>query len=113
MLALICSTSGAYALSRFRFRGRGLTGMLILVTQMLPGTLLVIPIYLMFKAWGLLDTHLALIVAYATFALPFSIWMLKGYFDTIPIELEEAALVDGCTRFRCCGASCCRCRCRA
>ena len=100
VLALICSTSGAYALSRFRFRGRGLTGMLILVTQMLPGTLLVIPIYLMFKAWGLLDTHLALILAYATFALPFCIWMLKGYFDTIPIELEEAALVDGCTRLQ-------------
>jgi ABC-type glycerol-3-phosphate transport system permease component len=100
ILALICSASGAYALSRFRFRGRGLTAMLILVTQMLPGTLLVIPIYLMFKAWGLLDTHLALILAYATFALPFCIWMLKGYFDTIPIELEEAALVDGCTRLR-------------
>ncbi|MCC6630178.1 MAG: carbohydrate ABC transporter permease [Chloroflexi bacterium] len=100
LLAVIAATSGAYALSRFNFRGRGLTGMLILVTQMLPGTLLVIPIYLMFKAAGLLDTHIALIVSYATFALPFSIWMLKGYFDTIPIELEEAALVDGCTRLR-------------
>jgi ABC-type glycerol-3-phosphate transport system permease component len=100
LLALVCSTSGAYALSRFRFRGRGLTGMLILVTQMLPGTLLVIPIYLMFKGFGLLDTYLALILAYATFALPFCIWMLKGYFDTIPIELEEAALVDGCTRLK-------------
>jgi ABC-type glycerol-3-phosphate transport system permease component len=100
ILCLICSVSGAYALSRFRFRGRGLTGMLILVTQMLPGTLLVIPIYLMFKGLGLLDTHVALIMAYATFALPFSVWMLKGYFDTIPIELEEAATVDGCTRLQ-------------
>jgi ABC-type glycerol-3-phosphate transport system permease component len=98
IVAVLFATTGAYALSRFQFRGRGLSGMVILVTQMLPGTLLVIPIYMMFKGAGLLDSHVSLIMAYATFALPFSIWMLKGYFDTIPIELEEAALVDGCTR---------------
>jgi ABC-type glycerol-3-phosphate transport system permease component len=74
--------------------------MLILVTQMLPGTLLVIPLYLLFKQLGLLDTHVGLILAYATFALPFSIWMLKGYFDTIPVEIEEAAIVDGCSRLQ-------------
>lgn len=100
VLALVFSVTGAYALSRFKFRGRGLTAMLILVTQMLPGTLLVIPLYLLFKQFGLLDTHVGLIIAYATFALPFSIWMLKGYFDTIPLEIEEAAIVDGCTRLQ-------------
>lgn len=100
ILALVFSVTGAYALSRFKFRGRGLTAMLILVTQMLPGTLLVIPLYLLFKQLGLLDTHVGLILAYATFALPFSIWMLKGYFDTIPVEIEEAAIVDGCSRLQ-------------
>jgi ABC-type glycerol-3-phosphate transport system permease component len=98
ILSLIFSVSGAYALSRFRFRGRGLAGLLILVTQMIPGTILIIPLYLIFKSLGLVNTYPALIIAYATIGLPFCIWMLKGYFDAIPIELEEAAAVDGCTR---------------
>ena len=98
LLAMVFATTGAYALSRFNFRGRTTAGMLILITQMLPGTLLIIPIYLMFKSMDLLDTFVGLIASYATFGLPFSIWMLKGYFDSIPKELEEAAAVDGCTR---------------
>src|SRR5579883_2838112 len=98
LAALIFSATGAYALSRFNFHGRTTVGMLILVTQMLPGTLLIIPIYLTFKSLGLVDNLFGLALSYATFALPFSIWMLKGYFDAIPFELEEAASVDGCTR---------------
>lgn len=98
LLAMVFATTGAYALSRFDFKGRNTASMLILITQMLPGTLLIIPIYLMFKSMNLLDSFVGLIVSYATFGLPFSIWMLKGYFDSIPKELEEAAAVDGCTR---------------
>ena len=98
LIAMVFATTGGYALSRFEFRGRTTAGMLILITQMLPGTLLIIPIYLMFKSMNLLDNFAGLIVSYATFGLPFSIWMLKGYFDSIPKELEEAAAVDGCTR---------------
>lgn len=98
LAVLIFSATGAYALSRFKFRGRTTMGMLILATQMLPGTLLIIPIYLTFKSLGLVDSLFGLALSYATFALPFSIWMLKGYFDSIPVELEEAAAMDGCTR---------------
>lgn len=98
LATLVFSATGAYALSRFKFRGRTTVAMLILVTQMLPGTLLIIPIYLTFKSLGLVDNLVGLALSYATFALPFSIWMLKGYFDSIPIELEEAAAMDGCSR---------------
>jgi ABC-type glycerol-3-phosphate transport system permease component len=98
LLAMVFATTGAYSLSRFNFRGKNLSTILILLTQMLPGTLLIIPIYLMFKSMNMLDNFLGLILSYATFGLPFSIWMLKGYFDSIPKELEEAAAVDGCTR---------------
>lgn len=100
LFALAFSATGAYALSRFRFAGRNAVGMLILVTQMLPGTLLIIPIYLLFKDLNLLDSFVGLMLAYSTFAIPFSVWMLKGYFDSIPVELEEAAAMDGCTRLR-------------
>ena len=89
---------GAYSLSRFRYWGRGGIGYLILVTQMLPPTLLVIPIFLIFRDLRLIDTLTGLVVAYTTFALPLCVWMLTGFFDTIPRELEEAAQVDGCSR---------------
>ena len=97
-LSLALAATGAYALSRFKYRGKDAYGFLILVTQMLPGTLLLIPIYLIFKNANLLDNHVGLVIAYTTFSLPFCLWMQKGYFDTIPVELEEAALVDGCSR---------------
>jgi ABC-type glycerol-3-phosphate transport system permease component len=96
--SVVLSALGAYSLSRFRYRGRGAMGYLILVTQMLPPTLLVIPIYLIFRDLRLVDTLTGLVLAYTTFALPLCVWMLKGFFDTIPRELEEAAQVDGCSR---------------
>jgi multiple sugar transport system permease protein len=98
IMSVALSALGAYSLSRFRYRGRGAVGYLILVAQMLPPTLLVIPIYLIFRDLRLIDTLTGLVVAYTTFALPLCIWMLKGFFDTIPRELEEAAQVDGCSR---------------
>ena len=96
--SVLLAALAAYSLSRFRYRGRGAMGYLILVTQMLPPTLLVIPIYLIFRDLRLIDTLAGLVVAYTTFALPLCVWMLKGFFDTIPRELEEAAQVDGCSR---------------
>jgi ABC-type glycerol-3-phosphate transport system permease component len=89
---------GGYALSRFRFKGSEGAGYLILVTQMLPTTLTVIPIYLIFKSLALLDTRTGLVIAYTTFALPYCLWMMKGFFDTIPRDIEEAAQMDGCSR---------------
>ncbi len=96
--ALLISVFAGYSLSRFRFRGRGFLGVLIIAVQMFPYVLLVIPMFIVMRTLGLIDTHLSLIIAYGTFALPFSIWMLKGYFDTIPVSLEEAAIMDGCRR---------------
>lgn len=92
----------AFAVSRFRFRGRGTFTTTVLSTQMFPGVLFLLPLFLIFvninNSTGiqLIGTRLGLIITYMTFSLPFSIWMLAGYFDSIPKELDEAAMVDGC-----------------
>lgn len=98
LIVVAISVLAGYALSRFRFRGRDFFGQAILVVEMLPGVLLVIPLFMIFKNLRLVDTRLSLIIAYTTFSLPFSIWMLRGYFDSIPAALEEAAMIDGCSR---------------
>lgn len=89
---------GGYALSRFRFRGAGVTVVLILLTQMLPTSLLIIPIFIIYRDFGMLDTLWGLGLGYMTFNLPFCLWILKGFVDAIPIDLEEASLADGSTR---------------
>ena len=98
LLALTVSTLGAYALSRYPFRGSGKLMLSILSIQMFPQAMLLISFYLVFLQLGMLNTYQALILANATFAVPFSIWMLKGFFDAVPREIEEAALIDGCSR---------------
>ncbi len=98
VLALGLGSIGAYSLARFRYRGKRAIEIVILSTQMNPGVLLIIPIYVVFMRLGLLDTLSGLVVAYTTFSLPFCVWMLRSYFMGIPVELEESALVDGCTR---------------
>jgi len=98
--AVVVASFAGYSLSRFRFKGRGFLGILILAVQMVPAVLVVIPLFGVMRAFGLMDTHLSLILAYGTFTLPFVTWMLKGYFDTIPVALEEAAVMDGCSRMQ-------------
>ncbi len=98
LCALVVGTFGGYAMSRWRFRGRGLYGNTLLIVQMFPGVMLGIPLFLLLDDYGLIDTLWALLVTYLTFALAFSVWMLKGYFDGIPREIEEAALIDGANR---------------
>jgi arabinogalactan oligomer/maltooligosaccharide transport system permease protein len=97
VLTLLITVSAAYALSRFRFRGRGmlLGGMLAL--QAFPGFLSIIAFYLILNRLGLTNTHTGLILIYSSTAIVFNVWNMKGYFDTIPIDLEEAAMIDGCT----------------
>lgn len=95
LLGVFLACTSAYALSRFRFPGRSLAMLSFLVTQMFPGVLMMIPLYLIMDTLGLLDQMLGLILVYSTTAIPFCVWMLKGYFDTIPKELEEAAVIDG------------------
>jgi multiple sugar transport system permease protein len=98
ILAILIGSLAGYAMSRWRFRGRALFGNTLLVVQMFPGVMLAIPLYLLLTNYHLIDTLWALLVTYLTFALAFSVWMLKGYFDGIPREIEEAALIDGVSR---------------
>ena len=95
VIGVFLATTSAYALSRFRFPLRSTSMLLFLVTQMFPGVLMMIPLYLIMDALGLLDHLAGLILVYSTTAIPFCVWMLKGYFDTIPRELEESAYMDG------------------
>ena len=88
----------AYALSRLKFRGAGVLTTVLLITYLLPGTLLFIPLYQILNAIGLINTYGALIVTYPTFLMPFATWVLLGYFRSIPVELEEAAMIDGASR---------------
>lgn len=99
VLSLLLAILPAYALSRLRFRGRGLLGFVLFATQMLPEVLLVVPLYLMFGDLGLLNTRLGLVLANAAFSVPVVTWLLKGAIDGVPIEIEEAARIDGCTPF--------------
>jgi arabinogalactan oligomer/maltooligosaccharide transport system permease protein len=95
----LASTAG-YALSRFRFLGRSTMLNGLLVTQMFPATMLLLPLYLILIKLHLINSYLGVIIIYAATALPFCIWQLKGYYDTIPLSLEEAAGIDGCSRWQ-------------
>lgn len=98
LLCLFVATLAAYAFSRFPFRGSSGTMIGILSTQMFPQGMLLITLYLTFMHLKMLNSYSALILANTTFAIPFAIWILKGFFDTIPKEIEEAAMIDGCSR---------------
>jgi ABC-type glycerol-3-phosphate transport system permease component len=100
VLSVLVGSLAGYAMSRWRFRGRALYGNSLLVVQMFPAVMLAIPLYLLLTRYQLIDTLWALLVTYLTFALAFSVWMLKGYFDGIPREIEEAALLDGAGRLQ-------------
>jgi ABC-type glycerol-3-phosphate transport system permease component len=95
-LCILASSLAAYGLSRFRFPGSRLLATSFLVTQMIPNVLLLLPLFIMLNQFKLINTYPGIIVTYLSFSLPFATWMLSGYFDTIPIELEEAAMIDGC-----------------
>jgi len=95
LCGMVVSMYAAYAVARIRFTGRYAFGMLLLITQMLPHILLVIPLFLIVQRFNLLNTHLALVVAYTAVSLPFNIWLLRGFFEAIPEELEDAAAIDG------------------
>jgi arabinogalactan oligomer/maltooligosaccharide transport system permease protein len=99
VLGLAMSTTSAYALSRWAFPGREPGLEAFLVTQMFPGVVMAIPLYLLLDALHLLDSLAGLVLVYATTSVPFSTWTLKGYFDTLPKELEEAAILDGASRW--------------
>ena len=96
-LSMVVSVLAGYALSRFSIRGGHSLGLFILTAKMLPATLLVIPLFSIFRNFGMIGSLWTLVLALSTLIIPFTTWMLKGYFDTIPRELEQAAMVDGCS----------------
>lgn len=98
IFSTVVAILGGYALSRFEFKGKQVLGAFVLVIYLVPVILLALPFYLLLSKLSLLDTRLGLILAVATYAVPFSVWVLKGYFAQVPPEIEEAAIVDGASR---------------
>jgi multiple sugar transport system permease protein len=99
LVGLAISLTASYSFSRFRFRGRNYLMIQFLVINMFPIVLLLIPLFVIMRVLKLIDTYFALIIAYSTFTIPFSTWMMTSFFNAIPKQLDEAALVDGCNRF--------------
>jgi multiple sugar transport system permease protein len=100
IIGLLVAIPAAYAFSRFRFPGRNLLFFAVLVRNMFPVVVFLIPLFLLMKQFNLINTYWSLIITYLTFGLPLSIWLLKGFYDNIPPELERAARIDGATRFQ-------------
>ena len=97
-VGLLLATTGAYGFSRFNFRGKRWSMLSFIVVQMFPGAIILIPYYVLMYQLGLINQLVGLVIMYSVTALPFVLWFLKGFFDTIPVDLEEAAMVDGTTR---------------
>lgn len=100
LLTTVVGAAGAYSLTRYRYPGREQIAGAILCTYMFAPIMVVIPFFILVKRVGIENTHFALILAFTSFCLPFTLWILRAFFETIPIELEEAAMVDGADRFR-------------
>ena len=98
LIALMFSICAAYAFARFSFKGATFLLMVVVMSQMLPGSSILIPLFQVIRALGLLDTHAGMVLIYTGFAIPFCTWLLNGYFRAIPVDLEHAALIDGCSR---------------
>ena len=99
-LGVIVAVPAAYAFSRFRFPGRNLLFYSVLLRNMFPAVVFLMPLFIMMRWMGLVNTHASLILTYLTFGLPLSIWLLKGFYDNIPVQLEQAARIDGASRFQ-------------
>ncbi|MEL7536584.1 MAG: sugar ABC transporter permease [Pseudomonadota bacterium] len=98
LVGLLLAIPAGYAFSRYNFAGRKGAMFLFMLIQMFPGIIILVPYFLVMKTLGLLNTSIGLIIAYSVTALPLCVWMLKGFFDTVPRALEEAAMLDGCTQ---------------
>jgi arabinogalactan oligomer/maltooligosaccharide transport system permease protein len=100
IIGVLLAATSAYAFSRWKFPGRTVGLVFLLSTQMIPASMLMIPIYILAIKLGLVGTYRGLVIAYCVSSVPFSIWILKGYYDTIPIDLEEAARIDGASQLQ-------------
>lgn len=100
LTGVILASMAGYAFSRFNFLGKKIGLLSMLVTQMFPATMLLLPLYIMMIYLGLINSYLGILIVYSATALPFCVWTMKGYYDTIPFSLEEAARIDGCNQFQ-------------
>jgi len=100
LIGVILAATAAYAFSRWKFPGRSVGLVFLLATQMIPASMLMIPIYILAINLGMVGTYRGLVIAYCVTSIPFSVWILKGYYDTIPVDLEEAARIDGCSQIQ-------------
>ncbi|PYZ97602.1 ABC transporter permease [Alteribacter lacisalsi] len=100
IVTLLTAIPAAYAISRFKFKGKSPLLVIILMTQMISAVVISIPLYRLFAQLDLINNYVVLIIVYVAVVLPFSTWFLKGYFDTIPYAMDEAAIVDGCSKFQ-------------
>ena len=100
VLGVAVAVPAAYAFSRFRFPGRNLLFYSVLLRNMFPAVVFLMPLFIMMRWLGLVNTQASLILTYLTFGLPLSIWLLKGFYDNIPVQLEQAARIDGASRFQ-------------
>jgi multiple sugar transport system permease protein len=100
LLGLVVAVPAAYAFSRFSFPGRNLLFYGVLLRNMFPAVVFLMPLFIMMRWLGLVNTQTSLIITYLTFGLPLSVWLLKGFYDNIPVQLEQAARLDGASRFR-------------
>ena len=98
--ALVVAVPAAYAFSRFRFPGRRFLFFAVLLRNMFPAVIFLVPLFILMRWLGLVNTHGSLVLTYLTFGLPLAIWLLKGFYDNIPIQLDQAARIDGATRFQ-------------
>jgi len=99
-IATVLGMFAAYGFARFKFRSNRILRLASLLPQMLPPITIIVPLFTLFTSLKMLDTHFALIISYLTFTMPLSMWMMIGFFEDVPIELEESAMIDGCKRFR-------------
>jgi ABC-type glycerol-3-phosphate transport system permease component len=100
LIVIIVGTLGAYSLTRFHYPGRKILSVSVLCTYLFPSVLMIVPLFLIFARLRLINTYFALIVADMSFALPFTVWLLRSYFLSVPVQVEEAAMVDGASRLR-------------
>lgn len=99
VISIVVGSMAGYALARIRLRGAATIGLLILLSRGVPPIALAVPMFLVARRFGLIDQHITLILAYCTFLVPYVMWLMRGFFISLPKELEESAMIDGCSRF--------------
>jgi len=100
LISMVLGIFAAFGFARFKFRSNFMMRMAALIPQMLPPIIILVPMFVLFTSLKLVDTKLALVICYLTFTMPLSMWMMIGFFEEVPVELEESAMIDGCSRLR-------------